>query len=355
MYRNTYAQIHLKSIEHNVKSIISKYNNFNYYFGVVKADCYGHGALETVNSIIQGGVNYLVVALLEEALELRKRYKQIPILCLGLVENKDIEIANANNITLSILSKSYLDSIDINNLKNARVHIKINTGMNRLGISSKEEFNEVYSKLIQNNINIEGIYSHIHSSNSNELTTNQFRKFEQITSNIDLTKIKIVHIQASDALTQYEKPSYVNGCRLGIIMYGFSNDKTLNLKSTFTLNSNVIQINTLQNGDTVGYNALYKASSEEKIAVIPIGYADGIIRKNTGMTVHINNKPYEVVGNVCMDMLFAKVDDSVKLFDTVEIIKNKEQIEEMAQHLTTIPYEILCSIGKRVPRIYVNN
>ena len=353
MFRNTYAEINLENIKYNVEKIISKYNQFNYYFGVVKADCYGHGALETINAIINGGVNYLVVALLEEAIELRTRYHEIPILCLGMIKDEDIEIAVKNDITLSILNKEYLKSIDIKKLKGAKVHIKINTGMNRLGVSTKEEFNEVYLKLIQNNINIEGIYSHIHTSNDSLLTNNQFRKFEYITADIDLTKIKIIHIQASDALTGYEKPKYVNGCRLGIIMYGFSTDIDLNLKSTFKLYSNVIQINTLETNDTVGYNAMYKAKEKEKIAVIPIGYADGVIRKNTGRNVYINNKPYKIIGNVCMDMLFVKVDDNVKLFDKVEIIKSKEQIEEIAQQLETIVYEVLCSVGKRVPRIYV--
>lgn len=354
MYRDTYVEINLKNVKYNVQKIINKYNQFDYYFGVIKADCYGHGALETTNAIINGGVNYLVVAFLEEAIELRKRYHKIPILCLGMIKDEEIQIAVQNNITLSILNRDYLNSIDINKLKDAKIHIKVNTGMNRLGISTKEEFIEVYRRLIKNQINIEGIYSHIHTSSDPLLTNSQFKKFEYITSDIDLTKIKIIHLQASDALTGYEKPKYVNGCRLGIIMYGFSTDNDLNLKSTFKLYSNVIQINNLEVNDTVGYNAMYKAKGKEKVAVIPIGYADGIIRKNTGRNVYINNKPYKIIGNVCMDMLFVKIDDDIKIFDRVEIIKDKEQIEEIAQQLDTIVYEILCSIGKRVPRKYIN-
>ena len=353
MYRNTYAEINLNNIEYNVKTVINKYNNFKYYFGVVKADCYGHGAIKTTLSIIKGGVNYLAVALLEEALELRKVYKDIPILCLGLIKNEDIELAIKNNITLSILSKDYLETLDLDKLKKATIHIKVNTGMNRLGVSTKDEFNYVYNKLKDKNINIEGIYSHILSSDNEKTTNNQFLKFEQITADIDLSKIKRVHIQASDALTRYEKRNYLNGCRLGIIMYGFSSDKSLNLKSTFKLYSNVVQINNLSINDTVGYNALYKAKEDEKIAVIPIGYADGVIRKYRGSIVHINNKPYKIIGNICMDMLFVKVDDSIKLFDKVEIIKDNNQITEIAEQLDTIEYEILCNISKRIPRIYI--
>lgn len=355
MYRDTYAEINLGNIEYNVKTIINHYSKFKYYFGVVKADCYGHGALETTESIIKGGVNYLVVALLEEALELRKKYKEIPILCLGMIENKDIDTAISNNITLSIICYDYLKTIDFNKLKNAKVHIKVNTGMNRLGVSTKEEFNNVYNDLIQNNTRIEGIYSHIHSSDNSELTMKQFEKFEYITSDIDLSKIEIVHIQASDALSNYEKPKYVNGCRLGIIMYGFTSNVSLQLKSTFKLYSKVIQINCLHKGDTVGYNALYKALDEERIAVIPIGYADGIIRKNTNRKVYINDTPYQIVGNICMDMLFVKIDDNVRLFDKVAIIKDKEHIISIAKQLDTIVYEVLCSISKRVIRRYITD
>ena len=136
-------------------------------------------------------------------------------------------------------------------------------------------------------------------------------------------------------------------------MYGFTNYKSLELESTVKLISEVEQIHKLNEGDTVGYGGTYKAKiNGEKIAVIPIGYADGIIRKNKGRDVYINNKRYEIVGNICMDMLFVKVDDDVKLHDKVLILKDNKHIEEVAEHLDTITYEVLCSIGKRVPRIY---
>ena len=134
-------------------------------------------------------------------------------------------------------------------------------------------------------------------------------------------------------------------------MYGLMENKENPLFSTFSLHSEVIQINEVENG-TVGYNGNYKVEGKEKIAVVPIGYADGIIRKNTGRNVYINNKEYKIVGNICMDMLFVKIDSSVKVGDKVTIIKDIGHIEEIAKYLDTIPYEIICSIGKRVPRVY---
>lgn len=136
-------------------------------------------------------------------------------------------------------------------------------------------------------------------------------------------------------------------------MYGFTKKDLLSLEGTSKLVSEVVQINSLKPEDTLGYSGTFIADEEMKIAVVPIGFADGVIRKNTGRAVYINEKPYEIVGNICMDMLFVKIDDDVKLHDNVYILKDNKHIEDIAQYLDTIPYEVLCSIGKRVPRVYV--
>ena len=350
MYRHTYAKINVNNIKENVSKIINKYNNYDYYFGVVKAFCYGHDLLECVKAIIDGGCNYLAVATLDEAVEVRESFSEIPILCLGYVDKEYTEVAAKNNITLTVNTLESAKEIVESNEK-VKVHIKVNTGMNRLGMSKKEEIEEVYKLLIDNNIEVEGIYSHIYEASNKEKTFNQFNKFKELVNENIINNIKIVHIGASETTTLYEKLPFVNGCRLGIIMYGFTEDKTLNLQSTFSLYSKVIQINELEKDDTVGYNGVYKATNNEKIAVIAIGYADGIIRENKGRKVYINNKEYEIVGNICMDMLFAKVDDSVKVGDEVSILKDIKHIEEVAHHLNSIPYEVLCTVSKRVPRI----
>ena len=351
--RKTFCEVNLINLEDNVKTIINTYNNYDYYFGVVKADCYGHGDIDCINSIINGGCNYLAVATLREAWFIRKHYEDIPILFLGCVNFDDIGMCVKNNITISVCSleqakliNDYSNKYDVSGLK---VHIKLNTGMNRLGISNKEDLDETISLL--EGVVIEGIYSHIYDATLEDVYNEQLNKFKVLLDGINL-RDKIVHIAASDTIVNYLKPDFVNGCRLGIIMYGF-NDK-LSLKSTFRVVSEVIQINTLNKGDSLGYNALYKASSDnEKIAVIPIGYADGIIRKNTGRYVYINDKRYPIVGNICMDMLFVKIDDEVSLYDQVELLRDNNHINEVSNYLETIPYEVLCTISKRVERVYV--
>lgn len=350
MHRKTYVEVNLRNIESNVKTLINKYNNYKYYFGVVKGDCYGHYGIETVESIIKGGCNYLAVATLDEALEIRKSITDIPILCLGIIPTEYIDECIQNNITITISNPEYLKAIIT--YKNLKVHIKVNTGMNRLGVNNKKDFNCMYEKIKDSNLIIEGIYTHIYNSHDENTTLNQIRRFEEITKDINLNEIPIVHVSASDATISYPKMTYVNGCRLGIAMYGLSENKPKDLFSTFSLYSEVIQINDIEN-ETLGYNGAYKAEEKEKIAVIPIGYADGIIRRNTGRNVYINDKSYNIVGNICMDMLFVKVDDSVEIGDKVVLIKDIKHIEEIAKHLDTISYEVLCSVGKRVPRVYV--
>lgn len=353
LYRKTYAEINLGNIRDNVSSIIEKFNYYEYYFGVVKADCYGHNGILSVKAVLDGGCNYLAVATLDEALTIRKEFIDIPILCLGITPLEYLEVCSSNNITVTIGSLDYAKKVYESGISDLKVHIKINTGMNRLGICSKDEFNETFRLLDKSGIFVEGVYTHMYNACDKDITFKQFSRYEEIVSDIDKNRISIFHTSASDAMSLYGKLPFINGCRLGIIMYGLASDKSLNLKSTFRLCSEVIQINTLSSGDSVGYNGNYVALDDnEKIAVIPIGYADGVIRKNTGRHVYINDKSFPIVGNICMDMMFVKVDDSVKVGDKVLILKDNAHIEEVAEHLDTISYEVLCSVGKRVPRIY---
>lgn len=349
MIRKTYVEINRSNITYNVKTIIKKYNNYKYYIGVVKADCYGHG-IKCINSIIKGGCNFLAVAILEEALKIRKINKEIPILCLGYINPQYINICKKNNIRITINSlecAKELTNYDCNKLK---VHIKINTGMNRLGISDKKDLLKIIKIFKNKNIEIEGIYTHIFDASDKDKTNKQFVDFKKFVN--VYPNIPIIHAQASEALINYSKPDFINGCRLGIIMYGFTENHDIKLKSTFKLYSQVIQIHNLKGNETVGYNGTYKANSNDTIAVVQIGYEDGIIRKNTKRFVYIKNKKYPIIGNICMDMMFIKIDNNVKLYDKVEIIKDVNHIKQIAKHLDTIPYEIICSIGKRVPRIY---
>ncbi len=348
-YRNTYVEINSNNIFNNIKKIINKYNDYKYYIAVVKASCYGHNNLSIIQKMLDAGCNYLSVATLDEALEIRNVYKNIPILCLGVIPVEYLNIAKDNNITITVNSLEYAKTLT-NGIK---VHIKVNTGMNRLGIINKEELEETFKLLNDKDIEIEGIYTHLYESSNKDITIKQINLFDSLLTDEMKKNIPIIHLSASEGIVNYKKLNYINGCRLGIIMYGFTSDKSLGLESTFSLYSEVIQINHLKKGDTVGYNGAYVATEDEDIAVVSIGYADGIIRKNTGREVYINKKAYPIVGNVCMDMLFVKIDNKVHLYDKVIMLKDINHINEVAKYLDTIPYEVLCSISSRVPRIVI--
>lgn len=340
MHRNTYVEINRNNIYRNIRKVIEKSPSYQYYFGVVKADGYGHG-IEIIETLLKAGINYLAVATLDEALEIRHQFQNIPILCLGYIPIEYIDLCEKENITITISSYEYAKEICNNKIK---CHIKIDTGMHRLGISSKEEYREAYY-LLKNQV--EGVYTHIYDAPIS--TEEQMNQFEEIVFNKE--EISIIHICASEALLTHVKRPFENGCRLGIAMYGLV-ECDIPFDSTFKLVSEIIQIHHLKEGEVVGYGGSYQATKDTIIGVVPIGYADGIIRKNSGRIIYIHDKPYPIVGRICMDMLFVEIDDTVSLHDKVEIIKDNTHIMEISKYLETIPYEVICSIGKRVPRVW---
>ena len=358
--RNTYALINLNNLEHNIKEIINNYS-YEYYFGVVKANAYGHG-FETIKTMDKAGINYFCVATLEEALEVRKHTKK-PILCFGYVN--DFEIAEKNNITLSIISYDYFK-------EKIKVHLKINSGMNRFGIKNKEEVQEIVNKLKKSNIELEGIYTHFATSGvSDKYYDEQVSNFEEITSLINLRDIKIVHLFNSISTARHKKLAYANGIRLGLMMYGFSFKmniskatelkrkvfyknisptmltNNLNLKKVLSLHSEVININKLTKGEFVGYGAKHVAINDELIAVISIGHADGVT--DCYKKVMINNNIYPIVA-ICMYYIMVKVDEKIKLHDQVDLINDEITIGKDITGDT--PHHILVSISNRVERIY---
>lgn len=383
MYRKTYLEIDGNILQNNVKEIINNYSNYEYYFGVVKANAYGHGEY-IVNDLIKGGINYLATSSLEEALSIRKYNKVIPILCLEPVSLDYINLFIDNNITATVSDYAYfnkLNSLDLK--KEIKIHIKLDTGMNRLGINNKKELDNVF-KIKNKNIIIEGIYTHFATTGIyDKYWDKQLYKFKYLLKDIDLTKIKIIHAGRSLTLVNHPKIDICNGIRLGIIMYGingsikennnlksylrkikyyFKNKKlnisetyktnNLKLSTAFKLISEVIAIKKIAKGDIVGYGNNYIAIDNEVIATIPIGYADGISLGNK--YVLINNKKYKIIGNICMDMISVKVDNTVKQGDKVIIIGDNISIKEIASNMHSNAYRVFTSITNRVPRIHIS-
>lgn len=382
MYRKTYVIIDEDKLKNNIKEIKAKYDNYKYYIGVVKNNAYNHG-IKIINSLIEGGINYLAVSSLEEALDARKYNSKIPILCLEVIDLDYIYDCINNNVTITVESLEYLEKLNKIKLDfPIKIHLKLNSGMNRLGISEVKEVNKCVSIISENKkLILEGIYTHFATSGiSDKYYDDQMKKFQELTKDIDLTTIPIVHLGRSLTLVNHDKPDFVNGIRLGIIMYGFSQSikedtslrgklraikrkklikkfnisKTyltndLNLKTAFSLYSNVMTIKKVKNKEFVGYGANFFADRDIKVAIIPIGYADGVTIKYKN--VSIKGKKYQIIAD-SMDMLMVKVDNTVKIGDKVEIFGENISIREASRNNGCNSYRLFNMITNRVPRIY---
>lgn len=388
MYRKTYVEVNIDNLKNNVKNIVNYYNDYKYYFGVVKGNCYGHGTTYLINELIESGVNYLAVSTLEEALEARKINKKIPILCLEPIKLEYIDICIKNNITITVHDYIYAkELIDKKLNKNIKIHLKIDSGMNRLGFKEKKELNEIYKELKnKENIEVEGIFTHFATLGINDKEwDNQLEKFKELTKDIDLKEIPIVHLYKSAAFINHPKLDFANGIRLGIGMYGYYSNPVYNtngiknklraikryinkkknnisttitripieLKPAFKMYSEIIQVKQIKKGEFVGYGAMYRAKEDEIIGIMPIGYDDGIFRKSRGRFVTINNKRYQLIGDIGMGMTAVKIDNTINMYDKVTLIGDKVTIKEVANHNGTSIYETMCNIGKQIPRVYI--
>ena len=388
MYRKTFVEVNIDSLKENVSNIIKKYNNYKYYIAMVKSNAYGHGYY-IVNDLIESGINYFAVSSLEEALEIRKYNKDIPVLCVEPIELDSIDIAIKNNITLTIVSYDYIKKLISKNKSKFKIHIKIDTGMNRLGISSKGEFNRVINLLEENNnVYLEGLFTHFATPGINDRYFDmQVYNFKDITSDIDLKSIPIVHLSSSFILLAHPKIEFANGVRFGTILYGYdisphklsNNPKDIlrkirnkylinkynisktydnvdiKLKPALKVKTNIIQTKYIHAGDKVGYGILYEAPKDEIIATIPVGYDDGIGINHINRYVVINNKKYPVIGEISMCMMSILIDDSVKITDEVTILGDGITIGQISRLNNTSMHNTLVNIGKILPRVYIKN
>jgi len=386
MYRKTYIEINVNNIVHNVKTIINNYPDYKYYFGIVKGNVYGHG-YEIVKDLINSGINYLAVSSLEEAIEIRKISQDIPVLCLQPIHIKDIEDAIKYNVTITVTNLNYLNDIIKLNLNNElKIHLKINSGFNRLGIDNKDELKNIVDKIKSNPLlKLEGIFSHFATSGKfDKHWDNQLASFIEITSLINLKEIPIVHFGNSLTLLNHKKIDFCNGIRIGIIMYGYTrksddnknllsyirqlknkiNKVLLNISETineiteiykpaFCLYSEIIEIRKINKDSFVGYGASFKADKDCSLAYASIGYSDGLSKRNENGFVYINNKRYKII---CIDMNITTIliDDSIKLYDKIEFLGNNISMKEFSNRNNTNAYEILCEFKESIPRIIIN-
>jgi alanine racemase len=351
-YRDTYIKIDLDKLKHNLNTL-SEESNKKSLFCVVKANAYGHGAIPISEFLAnQPEVDYLCVSSLDEAIELRDAGISFPIIILGYVDPKHVMICIDNNITISIVSLEFLNQLLVEDIETSKLkaHIKIDSGMNRLGIKDLQDFKEIISTCETSGIKLEGIFTHYHSADAsdNRYILEQYQRFNEFFKATNY-HFKWVHISNSDAVfTHHDNIS--NAIRCGLAMYGYSK-KSKELQPVLSLYTHVTQIKKVFTNEVISYSATYKSDRDQLIAILPIGYADGINRKLQDHHLFINGNPSRILGRICMDQLIIEYPNSCKE-EVVEVIGDSQNCDDIANILETIPYEILTTLSDRITRKY---
>lgn len=366
-YRDTWAEINLDDIEENVKNMRSRMAEASKLFAVVKANGYGHGAIEVARTALLAGADYLAVAFLDEALALRNAGIHAPILVLGASRPADILVAAKQDIILTVFDVEWLtratEHLQGNKIK---IHVKIDSGMGRLGIRKEQEVKEIEEFLMcHQEFVLEGIYTHFATADekNSSYLNEQAKKFADILASFK-TKPPIIHCSNSAAGLLYPELAF-NGVRLGIAMYGLTPSMEIkemlpfSLKEAFSLHTKIVQVKKLHKGDKVSYGATYEAKEDEWIATLPIGYADGWLRKLQGQEVLVNGVRVPIVGRVCMDQCMIRLPHEIAVGTNVTLIGTQQEqcisVNEIAKKLDTINYEVTCTIAHRVPRVYLKD
>lgn len=367
-YRDTWAEINLDHVHYNVESLKKMLPEDVRLFAVVKANAYGHGDVQVAREALEAGANNLAVATLDEAIALRKKGVTAPILVLGATRVDYAPVAADLEITLTVFQMDWLVKANelLKESKRLRVHLKIDSGMGRIGVRTKQEVSELESFIRDHDtFYLEGVFTHFASADSVDRTyfKQQLATFKEMLEGFKELP-EIVHTSNSAASLRYPE-AYFNAVRLGISMYGLSPSPEIEpelpypLKEAMSLHSTVVHVKQLHKGDKVGYGSTYEASGDEWIGTMPIGYADGWIRKLQGQEVLVDGQRAPIVGRVCMDQTTVKLPSSLPVGTEVTLFGSQGSefisINEIAKKLDTINYEVTCIMGKRIPRVYIKD
>ena len=373
--RSAWAEINLDNLADNMREARRLANKTAVINAVVKADGYGHGAVGIAKTLLENGANSLSVAILDEAIELRRAGIMAPILVLGYTEPErarelieyHIEQTVFSYFSAQVLSRAAQKRADILN-----IHIKIDSGMGRIGFPpSQDSIETIISICHLPNVKVRGIFTHFSEADAidSRFTENQYERFMWLCHQLEKNRIHIPikHCANSAAIINFPD-MHMNMVRVGIMLYclSYSSNKhrrKVNFKQIMSLKTKVVQVKELQAGDNVGYGRMFTAESPTRVATLPIGYADGFNRLlSCGKgEVLIKGMRAPVIGRICMDQSMIDVSkvNNVNVGDEVVLFGSQENemvsIDEMAEKLNTINYEVVTSINKRVPRVYVKD
>lgn len=380
MVKRTWAEISLNAIEHNYNVIRNKVADDTKVCCVIKADGYGHGAVELSQVYEKLGADYFAVSNIDEGIEIRKSGSKLPIVILGYTPVSEAENLAEYDISQAVFSLEYAKELSEKCVEEdciCKMHIKVDSGMSRIGFMCQEfprdeySIEEICEACCLPNLEVEGLFTHFCVSDEDaegrEFTNKQYENFIHVRDSLKKrgVDISVVHCSNSGAIEDYPE-TCCDMVRAGIILYGLAPSSKLadrlDLVPAMTLKTVVAFVKEVQKGATISYGRTFTADRKMKIATVPIGYADGFIRQNArDGYMMVNGKKAKIVGRICMDQTMLDVTDieDVKTGDEVVVFGTGENGEptadSLAENTGTINYETVCLVGKRVPRIYIKD
>ena len=362
IHRDSWVEINLENVAHNMREIRKNTPDNIKLLAVVKADAYGHGSVMLAPTLLASGADMLGVASIDEGVDLRQAKINCDILVLGAVPIWAVETAVNADLIISIFSKEHLAAcrqVYERTGKKPKVHVKLDTGMNRIGISIDDAIDFIKEVQKADYLDFGGIFTHLANAEIREKTKIQIARWNSVISNIDTNGLTLHILNTAGAMCYDVLNS--NMRRAGIALYGLYPDlpedadvKKPNLKPVMSLKARIVNIHDAKDGEGVSYGHTFVAKGTRKIATIPLGYADGVPRGlSNKISGTLNGKEVKQIGNITMDqMMFDITDVDANLGDVITLLDESHSIDEWAKILGTINYELTCRLKVRLPRVY---
>ncbi|GAA7814045.1 alanine racemase [Helicobacter pylori] len=374
--RASFVEVNSASLRHNFSAVKSIVPKDAHIMAVVKANAYGVGAIKASEIFLQEGANYLGVATLDEALELRSHFSKTPILILGYSPNSNASMLIDNDLSAMIFSLEQAEvfsQMALKSQKRLKIHLKIDTGMHRLGLEPNFKSIEIIKKIrALKGLEVEGIFTHLSNADAKIKThaKNQMKAFNAFLEQLLDQKIEFQYRHAYNSagilsLCNGNENRFLNLYRPGIMLYGFYPSNGMKetcptiLKNVISLKAQIVQIRSVKKGEFIGYGEHFYTNEETLVGVLALGYADGLMRAlGNRIQVAINNQLAPLIGKVCMDQCFVKLNNiQAKEGDEVILFGDKSakanDASEIAMLLNTIPYETISTLSKRLERVYI--
>lgn len=372
--KRTWAKIDLDALAHNYNTLRNLIGKDVKFLGVVKADAYGHGSVQVSRLLQELGADYLAVSSIDEAIELRNHAISMPILILGHTPKEQVHLLIRHNITQAVTCKAKALEYSKEAMRcggTLKVHIKVDTGMSRLGyLCDGDYFENGIAGICEGcslpGLDAEGIFTHFAVSdepgeNCRLYTEHQFKLFTDVITQVEERlgkRFLLRHCANTGAVARYPH-TFLDMVRPGLLLYGYGEfAEELGLKPVMCLKASVSTIKTYPAGTAISYGGIYVTSAKTRIGVLPYGYADGFFRcLSNRCSLMTEEGPAPLRGKICMDMCMIDLTDKmhVDVGSEVEIFGTKNSINELASLAGTIPYELTCAVSKRVPRLYCRN